>query len=107
MKINIKPLSVNYAWQGKRYKTKKYKAFEREFSLHLKPLRIDFKRNLRLDFVFGFSSTRSDIDNPLKPTIDVLQKKYGFNDRQIIHLCVKKEIVKKGNEFIKFTITEL
>ena len=35
MKINIKPLSVNKAWQGKRFKTKKYKAFETELLLKL------------------------------------------------------------------------
>ena len=28
IKLNIKPLSVNQAWQGKRFKTPKYKAFQ-------------------------------------------------------------------------------
>ena len=107
MIINIKPLSVNEVWQGRRYKTKKYKSYEKELSLLLPPLEIDFKGYLRVDITFGFSSPQSDIDNPLKPLIDVLQKKYGFNDRQIQELNIKKEIVKKGDEFIKLQINQI
>ena len=39
--------------------------------------------------------------------LDCLVKKYGFDDRQIYELTQKKEIVKKGNEFIEFEITNL
>jgi len=36
-KINIKPLSVNDAWKGKRYKTEKYKNYENVlFNYYLK-----------------------------------------------------------------------
>lgn len=45
-------------------------------------------------------NTLFDIDNCLKPLIDVLQKKYGFNDRNINTLTVKKTVVKKGKEYI-------
>ena len=47
-------------------------------------------------------SKLSDIDNPLKPFLDILQKKYGINDRDINELLVKKTVVKKGDEFIFF-----
>jgi len=107
MKIDIKPLSVNVCWQGKRFKTPKYKSYEKELLLKLPNIKIDFKSHLRLDIVFGYSNTLNDIDNALKPFIDVLQKRTGFNDRMIYELNVKKEIVKKGEEFIKFNITEL
>ena len=30
-KLNIKPLSVNQAWQGKRFKTKKYNVYQSDF----------------------------------------------------------------------------
>ena len=105
MKIEIKPLSINDAWKGRRYRTDKYKAFQKEITLKLPNIKNDFKGRLRLEIVFGFSSKGSDIDNPLKPFLDCLQKKYGVNDNQIYELNVKKEIVKKGNEFIKFNIT--
>jgi len=107
MKIYIKPLSVNQVWQGKRYKTPKYKSYEKELLLMLPPLKINFKRDLSVHLTFGFSSTLSDIDNPLKPILDVLQKKYRFDDKQIFELKVKKEIVKKGEEFIELKINEI
>ena len=118
MKIQIKPLSVNQAWNTyckkcrsaktvKRTRSKYYKAFAKELTLKLKPIKIDFKRDLSLDLTFGFSSPLSDTDNPLKPLLDVLQKRYGFDDRQIFELNVKKELVKKGSEFIELNIKEI
>lgn len=105
-RIDIKPLSVNDAWQGKRFKTPKYRGFEKELLLKLKKDKNDFKSDLSIDITFGFSSPLSDIDNPLKPFLDCLQKKYGFNDRQIFEIHVKKEIVKKGKEFIEYEILQ-
>jgi Holliday junction resolvase RusA-like endonuclease len=105
MRIEIKPLSVNNAWKGRRFRTDKYKDYQKEITLKLPNIKNDFKGNLKIDIIFGFSSKGSDIDNPLKPFLDCLQKKYGVNDNQIYELHVKKEIVKKGNEFINFEIT--
>lgn len=107
MRIELKPLSVNDAWKGRRFKTDTYKNWQRDLLLMLPKLKIEFKGDLKADFVFGFSSKASDIDNPLKPLIDTLQKKYKFNDNQIQELNVKKEIVKKGEEFITINISEL
>jgi len=68
-------------------------------------------RNLEIPegdlFVFlewGFSSRGSDFDNPIKPFMDVLQKKYKFNDNQAYQAFIEKRIVKKGSEYIKFEI---
>ena len=105
LELKVKPLSVNQAWRGKRFRSNKYKAFQKEMMLMLPPIKIDFKGDLRVDIVFGFSTRASDIDNPLKPLLDCLTKKYGINDNRIYKLNVKKEIVKKGNEFIKLKIT--
>jgi len=99
IKINIRPLSVNNAWKGKRFKTDDYKQYEKDLGLLL-PKDIKVKNGLQLEF--GFSSKLSDIDNPVKPFIDILQKKYGFNDRDLTLLNIKKENVKKGEEYIKF-----
>ena len=107
MRINIKPLSVNEAWQGRRYKTDKYNAYSKLLSLHLKPFKIDFKGDLSVHLIFGFSSHGADIDNPVKPILDVMQKKFGFNDNRIYELNIKKEIVKKGNEFIDIDIRNI
>lgn len=106
MRINIKPLSVNECFQGRRFKTKKYLAYEKEALLKLKQVEVG-KGRLSLSLLVGLSSKNSDLDNILKPWIDILQKKLCFNDRQIYRLEVTKEIVPKGQEFIEFEITEL
>ena len=104
-KIIIKPMSVNKAWMGRRFKTKDYKNYEKELTPLLPNKR--FKGFLKIDITFGFSSKLSDIDNPLKPFLDILCKRYKFDDRDIFELNVKKEIVKKGKEFIDFKIKEI
>jgi len=103
MKLNIKPLSINEAFQGRRFKNKKYKDYENYLLLLLKPLDVPQGR-LKLIVTFGLSSKNADWDNPVKPFQDVLQKKYGFNDREIYEAHVKKVDVKKGEEFIEFSL---
>ncbi len=105
MRIDIKPLTVNQAWKGRRLKTSEYKAYALHLKSLLKPLKIP-EGKLTLCITFGLSNRGADIDNGLKPFIDVLQMKYGFNDNQIYRLLVYKEIVKKGSEFIDFEISE-
>lgn len=101
--IKIKPLSVNKAWKGQRFKTTEYKEYEFLLYYKLKPLKIP-KGQLEVIITFYLSSTLADIDNPLKPFLDILQKKYGFNDKDIYKLVVNKKIVAKGQEGIEFTI---
>lgn len=103
IKVDIKPLSVNAAWKGKRYKTDKYKAFEKEMLFKLKPILLP-KGLLHVKLSFGFSSQGSDIDNPIKMVLDILQKKYRFNDNLIYRLDVIKTVVNKGSEYIAFDI---
>lgn len=99
-RIEIKPLSVNEAWQGKRFKTPKYKSYETEMLWILPKLGI-LKPPYKLNVTFGIS-TESDLDNCLKPFLDILQKKYGINDKDILEIHAKKEVTK--NHFIEFEI---
>lgn len=100
-------MSVNKAWQGRRFKTKEYKEYEKMMLLILPNKSLEYKGNLKISIIFGFSNSTSDIDNPLKLVLDILQKKYKFNDRCVYELNVKKEVVKKKKEFIDIKITEL
>lgn len=104
-KISIKPLSVNQAWQGKRFKTNAYKQYERDVLLLL-PKAIIPKGAMEIHLEFGFSNKASDIDNPIKSILDILQKKYQFNDSRVYKLVVTKTIVVKKEEFFKFKIIE-
>jgi len=106
MRIDIKPLSVNNAFQGRRFRTPKYKAFQKELSLKLKPMDIP-EGKLMLKVTFGLSSKNADWDNPIKAFQDIVSKKYGFNDRRIYKGIVEKVDVPKGSEFIDFTISAI
>ncbi len=103
MRLQIKPLSVNKCWQGKRFKTPEYKNYEKDVRSLLGPLKIP-NAPYKVFYTFGFSSASSDIDNPVKPFQDILSKEYGFNDKLIFEMNVKRVKVKKGNEFINFKI---
>ena len=103
MKVNIKPLSINQCFQGRRFKTPKYKQYEKELMILLPALSVP-DGLLEVVITFGLSSKLNDIDNGLKPFIDILQKKYLFNDRDIYKLIVEKKIVPKGEEFIECEI---
>lgn len=106
-KLNEKPLSINEAWQGKRFKTPIYKSYEETILLTMPKCKIDVEQMLRIEFFFGFSNKASDLDNPVKLLLDIAQKKYGFNDKNVFELNVRKCIVKKGEEFIQMGIYPL
>lgn len=101
--LKIKPLSVNKAWQGKRFKTNEYKAYEKAVSLMLPKLEIP-EGDLHVFLEFGFSNAASDLDNPIKPFVDILQKKYGFNDSRIHKYTLEKKKAAKGADYILFDI---
>lgn len=107
-KVNIKPLSVNEAWQGRKFKSPKYKVYEQELLYKLPKSKINWdKLPIELSLVVGLSNMASDVDNIVKPFVDVLQKKYEFNDKYIFRLIVEKKLVAKGAEFIEFYIKKL
>ena len=106
-KIYEKPLSVNQAWQGKRFKTPIYKDYEKAMLLMMPKAKIDTDQMLRVEFFFGFSNKASDLDNPVKLLMDIAQKKYGFNDKNVFELNIRKCLVKKGEEFIQMGIYKL
>lgn len=106
VRLNIKPLSINQTFRGRLFKTKLCKDYEEELGYLLPRLYVP-KGKLHLDLKFGFSSKASDWDNPVKVFVDVLQKKYGFNDKEIYSAKLIKEVVPRGKEFIEFEISPL
>lgn len=103
MIIDYKPLTANRMWRGRRFKSNQYKQFERDM-LFLLPKFIMPEKPYSVVITFGMSNIASDLDNPAKSTIDLLQKKYKFNDRDIMELHLFKQKTEKGKEFINFSI---
>lgn len=104
--IEIKPLSVNKCWAGRRFKTPEYKKYERDLLLMLPKIRMP-EPPYSIYYEFGFSSAASDLDNPIKPLQDLLQKKYGFDDKHIFEMTAKKVKVKEGKEYLRFEIKSI
>lgn len=101
--LQIKPLSVNKAWKGQRFKTKAYQQYEKAV-LCLLPKKLKIPEAIRLEIEFGFSNPQSDVDNPVKCFVDILQQRYKFNDSQVWEMELRKKITTKGAEYIKFEI---
>jgi len=99
--VRIKPLSVNDAWQGRRFKTPEYRSYEKALMLMLPKIEVP-EGPLELEMRVGYSNKASDIDNFVKPFVDVMQKKYGFNDNRIYRLVIEKSVMLKGAEFVSF-----
>ena len=106
IRLDLKPMSVNLAWQGKRFKSKKYVAYSRSVLAMLPKLRMP-ERPYKISYEFGFSNPASDLDNPVKPLQDLICKKYGFDDRHIFEINIRKVIVRKGCEYVSFRIETL
>ncbi len=109
-KINIKPMSVNEAFKGRRFHTDKHRIWYNNLLLLLpKRKDIDFpiEPPYQIYLKFGFSSKSSDWDNPIKQVQDCLADRYNFNDKLIKRGIVETEIVPKGKEYFEFEISHL
>lgn len=107
VRVNIRTLSQNDCWVGQRFKTPLYDKYERALRRVLPPVTVLKEKKYRIDYEFGFSNVASDIDNPVKSLTDVLQKLYQFNDKNIYEMNLRKVIVKRGEEYLKFKFTEI
>ena len=96
-------LSVNAAWQGRRFKTSAYKNYEKDLLLMLPNILIP-QPPFKAYYEFGISAAM-DWDNPIKPLQDILAKKYKFNDNQILEVFVRKVICK--TPYFKFKLEHI
>ena len=106
IKVNIKPLSINKAFQGRRFKTSDYNNYEKSCLLMMPRLRFP-QGKVALHIRYGFSNKASDVDNPTKLVLDIMQKKYEFNDKDVYEIHLYKLIVPRGKEFWEVSIIPL
>jgi len=102
-KINFKPLSINEAYTGERYKTQDYRNYKKAVTLMLKRYPLP-PPPFFITIICGQSNMGADFDNPVKPFCDVLAKKFGFNDKIIHAGYIAKVEVPKGEEFIMYKL---
>jgi Holliday junction resolvase RusA-like endonuclease len=106
IRIDLKPLSLNHAYIGRRWSTPTLRLYKE--SIHyLAPTLTVPTGKLKASYRFGVSSKGADVDNLVKCLQDALANKYKFNDRKIYKINIEKVDVKKGEEFIEFEILPL
>lgn len=96
-------MSVNEAFIGRKVKSAKYRKYESHLIRTLPDIEIP-EGLLEVRVVVYYSSKLSDLDNAIKPFLDCLCKRYGFDDRYIYRIRMTKVIVPKGDENIAFKI---
>lgn len=93
IKINIKPLSTNSLWRGRKFKTPEYDRYIREL-LQLLPPQINIDKehiNLRFHLKKKVFS-KSDVDNLIKPVLDILKKKGIIEDDRYIRKITAEKV---------------
>ena len=105
-KLNIKPLSTNSLYKGRRFKTDKHDSYKRELAYLLPNTVIIGLPPYRIILEFG-TCKMQDLDNNIKGFLDSLVNKYNFDDRNVYEINAKKVVVSKGSEYIKFKIENI
>ena len=101
--INIKPVSVNCIYTGKRFLSPAGKQYKKALAWMIPKVCIpDGKLHIR--YRFYFSSAGSDTANAEKAFTDSLAEKNGFNDNRVYKIEMEKFVVPKGQEKIQFEI---
>tara|TARA_B100000161_G_scaffold15730_4_gene9578 strand:- start:2832 stop:3164 length:333 start_codon:yes stop_codon:yes gene_type:complete len=98
---------MNEAFMGRKRKTAAYRNYEIKVPPELPDLNIPTSGPLALSLIAGLSNRAADIDNVIKPFVDILQSHYGFNDNRIYNLEVVKVKVPKGEEYISFSLSPM
>lgn len=102
--LNIKPLSVNESYRGRKYCTPALTKYKLDLSRMIPLMKIP-DGPIAVIYLFGVSSKSADGDNLIKSFQDALCERYGINDRRIYDWRVRKVDVPKGKEFVKFEIS--
>ena len=106
-RVNYKPLSMNEAFMGRKRKTAKYRDYEIKVPKELPELDLPSRGPLGLRLRAGLSNRAADLDNVVKPFLDILQSHYGFNDNRIYIIEMTKVKVPKTEEYISFDLYPL
>ncbi|MCP3660172.1 MAG: RusA family crossover junction endodeoxyribonuclease [Bacteroidetes bacterium] len=105
--FDIKPLSINKAYTGRRFKTEEYKQYTKDIGYLLLTQKKKIKKFNGLLLVkcnWYLKNWKSDdVDNPTKPLLDILTKMNIINDdRFIMELSLKK--IPSSKDFIEIEI---
>lgn len=106
-RIDIKPISANQCWQGRRFKTPEYKIWRLSVGILMKKHKRfsqgKYEVNLR---VYTRYCATSDVDNFIKPALDSLVESGIIPDDKYIQK-VTCEKFKSDTDYFEYEIKEL
>lgn len=108
LRINLKPISVNKAWQGRRFKSKEYKGFEQDFLLELSKMDIqktEGEYGMTLHFHMK-NALASDLSNFIKTTEDIIVKAGLVDDDRFCKQMVVRKY-KSPEDYFEFDIWKI
>lgn len=95
--IPLKPLSVNEAFQGKRFKTKKCKDFESNFFLFAPKMK-KISGAVSIEYRFHLKNHKmTDVDNLVKILQDAIVKCGYIDDDRMIYKSTSEKIPSKDD----------
>ena len=105
VKIDAKPLTVNRAWKGRRYKTPAYKTYERELFYLLKQHKLKKVEGwVEVKYILYLKHYRiSDLGNFEKPLSDILVKAGLIDDDRFIWKMTLEKF-KSDKDYIRIII---
>lgn len=105
IKVEIKPLSINDAFQGRRFKTKESKQFDMDMATIL-PRKEMIRGIVEIHYQFFMvNHSMADYDNVIKCFQDNLVKKgYIEDDRKIYRAVIDK--IPSKEDYVKIIIKE-
>ena len=92
IELKIKPISINAAYQGRRFKTQECKEYEKQLCLLLPFSKSTMTGEIEIYFTFYLKNyKKTDISNLVKVTEDILVKRgYFEDDRKIKKMHLEK-----------------
>lgn len=103
-RIDLKPLSVNDAWRGRKFSTPAKKTYERRVKQELEWCILeDCIAPYEIHFKFWIPKLQ-DYDNCIKVTQDILCEHFWINDRDIYKAVIEKVPVKAWQEYFEIEI---
>ena len=108
IKLDIRPLSINQAWQGRRYKTKKYTQYCQDVSYLLgKYNQTTINDYCEITYKFYLKNWKmTDGDNCVKCLQDILVKKQVIKDDRFIMRYVIEKIPSE-KDYIEIEINNI
>lgn len=110
IRFKVKPLSVNQAFKGKRFRTGAARLFFdrvilawRELKKSIRP-NLPKKGHLFVHYRYGVSNMGTDADNPTKSFQDALFFALGENDKRVRFMLIEKVKAPKSEEFIDWHV---